>query len=198
MDTHQLITICLYSALVLIVPGPTNTLLFSSGISVGLTRTLPLLFAEGAGYVIAISAWGVSLLAFAVAHPQILSVIKLACASYLLLLAAKMWARGTLEEDRRSKPVTWHDVVVATLLNPKAFLLASTAFPLQAFQNVGNGAVAFGAFLLVLVPIGAGWASLGRVTRILASGPRHITALFRSASVLLVLFSASLLYSVVK
>ncbi|WP_249190492.1 MULTISPECIES: LysE family translocator [unclassified Burkholderia] len=198
MDTHQLITIGLYSALVLIVPGPTNTLLFSSGISVGLTRTLPLLLAEGAGYVIAVSVWGVSLLAFAVAHPQILSLIKLACASYLLLLAAKMWARGRLEENQRSKPVTWHDVIVATLLNPKAFLLASTVFPLQAFRDANNGSVAFGAFLSVLVPIGVGWASLGRVTRILASRPRHITALFRSASVLLILFSGSLLYSLVK
>ncbi|MFP3711061.1 LysE family transporter, partial [Paraburkholderia sp. SIMBA_009] len=87
--------------------GPTNTLLFSSGISVGLARTLPLVLAEAAGYVIAISVWGVSLLAFAAQHPHVLSVIKLACSSYLLLLAAKMWTRGRLEEDQRPKAVTW-------------------------------------------------------------------------------------------
>ncbi|MBN3781380.1 LysE family translocator [Burkholderia sp. Ac-20345] len=189
---------CLYSALVLIVPGPTNTLLFSSGIGVGLARTLPLLLAEGTGYVISISVWGVSLLAFAVEHPQVLSVIKVACASYLLLLAAKMWTRGRLVEDQRPKTVTWRDVFVATLLNPKAFLLASAAFPLRAFHDANNWAVAFCAFLLVLLPVGTGWASLGCVTRILASGPRHITALLRSASVLLVLFSGTLLYSLVK
>lgn len=198
MDTHQLMTMCFYALLVLIVPGPTNTLLFSSGISVGLARTLPLVLAEAAGYVIAISVWGVSLLAFAVQHPQVLSVIKVACSSYLLLLAAKMWTRGGLEEDQRPKAVTRRDLFVATLLNPKAFLLASTAFPLQAFHDANSGAVAFCVFLLILVPIGTGWASLGRVTRILASGPRNITAVLRSASVLLVLFSGTLLYSLVK
>ncbi|OXI60243.1 lysine transporter LysE [Burkholderia sp. AU27893] len=191
-------TMCFYAALVLVVPGPTNTLLFSSGISVGLARTLPLVLAEAAGYVIAISVWGFSLLTFAVAHPHVLTVIKVACSSYLLLLAINMWTQGRMEEDKRAKAVTWRNLFVATLLNPKAFLLASTAFPLQAFHDAGNGVVAFGAFLLVLVPIGTGWASLGRVTSVLASGPRHITTLLRSASMLLVLFSGTLLYSLVK
>ncbi|MDN7490971.1 LysE family transporter [Burkholderia sp. AU45274] len=189
---------CFYAVLVLVVPGPTNTLLFSSGISVGLARTLPLVLAEAAGYVIAISVWGFSLLTFAAAHPHVLTVIKVACSSYLLLLAVNMWTQGRMEEDKLAKVVTWRNLFVATLLNPKAFLLASTAFPLQAFHDAGNGVVAFGAFLLVLVPIGTGWASLGRVTSVLASGPRHITTLLRSASMLLVLFSGTLLYSLVK
>ncbi|KVL31031.1 LysE family translocator [Burkholderia sp. MSMB1835] len=191
-------TMCFYAVLVLIVPGPTNTLLFSSGISMGLARTLPLVLAEATGYVVAISIWGIALLAFAAQHPQVLSLIKVACASYLLLLAAKMWTRGRLEEDRRPKAVTRWNLFIATLLNPKAFLLASTAFPLKAFHDANSGAVAFCVFLLILMPIGTGWASLGRVISILASGPRHITALLRSASVLLVLFSGTLLYSLVK
>ncbi|WP_269146623.1 LysE family translocator [Burkholderia cepacia] len=124
--------------MVLIVPGPTNMLLFSSGISLGLARTLPLLLAEGSGYVVSISVWGVSLLAFDVEHPQFLSMIKLACASYLLLLAAKMWTRSRLEGDQCPKTVTWWDVSVATLLNPKAFLLASAAFPIQAFHDANS------------------------------------------------------------
>ncbi|WP_176045601.1 LysE family translocator [Burkholderia sp. BCC1644] len=198
LDIHQLVTMGFYTVLVLIVPGPTNTLLFSSGISVGLARTLPLVLAEAAGYVTAISVWGMSLLALAVQHPQVLSAIKIACSSYLLLLAAKMWTRGRLEDDQRPKAVTRRDMFVATLLNPKAFLLASTAFPLQAFHDANHGVAAFGTFLLILVPVGAGWASLGRVTGILASGPSQITALLRSASLLLVLFSGTLLYSAVK
>ena len=124
------------------------------------------MLAEAAGYVIAISVWGFSLLTFAAAHPHVLTVIKVACSSYLLLLAVNMWTQGRMEEDKRAKAVTWRNLFVATLLNPKAFLLASTAFPLQAFHDAGNGVVAFGAFLLVLVPIGTGWASLGRVTSV--------------------------------
>lgn len=198
MNSHQLMTMCFYTILVLIVPGPTNTLLFSSGISVGLARTLPLVLAEAAGYVIAVSVWGVSLLAFAAQHPHVLSVIKLACSSYLLLLAAKMWTRGRLEEDQRAKAVTWRNLLVATLLNPKAFLLASTAFPWQTFHDSSSAAQAFGVFLLVLIPVGTGWASLGRATRMLASGSHHVTAVLRLSSMVLVLFSGTVLYSLVK
>ena len=44
---------------ILLTPGPTNTLLASSGIETGVKKSLKLIPAEVVGYFIAISAWGV-------------------------------------------------------------------------------------------------------------------------------------------
>ena len=43
---------------ILLTPGPTNTLLASSGVQVGVRKSLRLIPAESIGSIIAISAWG--------------------------------------------------------------------------------------------------------------------------------------------
>jgi len=53
---------------VLITPGPTNTLLASAGLRQGLQRSLPLIAAELAGYLASISVWGRFLAQAAHAH----------------------------------------------------------------------------------------------------------------------------------
>lgn len=46
------------ASLILMMPGPTNTLLMTSGYTCGPAKTLPLIATEAFGYSIAISAWG--------------------------------------------------------------------------------------------------------------------------------------------
>ncbi|MBN3507083.1 hypothetical protein JYB36_35165 [Burkholderia cenocepacia] len=54
---EALLKMSMYVSLVPIVPGPTNTLLLSSGLKVRLRGTWPLIVAEALGYAIAIAGW---------------------------------------------------------------------------------------------------------------------------------------------
>ncbi|WP_246727453.1 hypothetical protein [Agrobacterium sp. MA01] len=79
--------------LLLLTPGPTNTLLAVSGATRGLKASLPLIGAECAGYLTAI----VPLVFFAapllIDQPAAALGIKLASTLWVLLLAARLWIR---------------------------------------------------------------------------------------------------------
>ncbi|WP_345891892.1 LysE family translocator [Burkholderia sp. Ap-962] len=184
-----------YVSLVLIVPGPTNTLLLSAGLKAGIRDTWPLVGAEAAGYVVAISAWGFFLLTLVAGNTWMLSAIKLLSAGFIFFLALKMWSRGPKLREFSSGPVSTRDLFLATLTNPKALLFASTLFPLSAFGSASQFACTIGVFLLVLVPIGIGWACLGGLLTSSRTWADRASTLLRCASLVLLMFSATLFYS---
>ncbi|RKP44342.1 LysE family translocator [Trinickia fusca] len=192
-----LLKMSLYVSLVLLMPGPTNTLLLSSGLKVGVRRTLPLLVAEALGYLVSIAVWGFFLCALAAGRPWLYAAIKLLSSAYILWLAIKMWATSRSPQQLAAGPVGFRDLFVATLTNPKALLFASTLFPLEAFTSAAQYARTAAVFLAVLVPIGIVWASLGKL---MSGGRTASTArtrtLLRLASLVLVAFSGLLVYSV--
>ncbi|WP_296357460.1 LysE family translocator [Ramlibacter sp.] len=191
-----LIKMAFYVSLVLVCPGPTNTLLLSSGLKVGWRATLPLVLAEAAGYAVSISLWGLALLSFATTRPWLMDAIKLASSAYILWLGIKMWVTSRTLHTDESGPVSFRDVFIATLMNPKALLFASTMFPLEAFQSVGYLGRALLVFMIVVAPIGIGWSSLGSLLTSQRSLAAHTSTFLRLASLVLLTFSGSLAYSV--
>nr|WP_177318127.1 LysE family translocator [Burkholderia ubonensis] len=184
-----------YVSLVLIVPGPTNTLLLSAGLKAGIRDTWPLVASEAAGYVIAISMWGFFLHALAAGNNWMLIGIKLLSSGFIFYLAVKMWTKGPKLHDLARGPVSKRDLFFATLMNPKALLFASTLFPLAAFRSVSQFAIAIGVFLVVLVPIGVGWSSLGGLLTSNRNWADRASTLLRCASIVLLMFSGTLVYS---
>jgi threonine/homoserine/homoserine lactone efflux protein len=191
-----LLRMALYVSLVLIVPGPTNTLLLSSGLKVGVRRTAPLVAAEALGYVAGISLWGFCLSAVSGEQPWLPAAIKLASSLYILYLAAKIWRQSGALQHVMASPVSLRDMFATTLMNPKALLFASTLFPLQAFQSAGDFAWSMAVFLTVLVPIAVGWSYLGVLLTARRTWAPHTPKLLRAASMVLVMFSGTLVYSV--
>lgn len=186
------------SALVLLMPGPTNTLLLSSGATVGFLRTLKLIAAEMAGYLVAISAWGFFLMGLSHHAPWTAAIIKCLAAGYVAWMAVKVW-NIHLHVDGDNK-IEAQNVLVTTLLNPKAFVFASYIMPAATFTSAVVFSYAMLAFFSALLPVSVCWCLAGNMliskgSLVPGMNPQHV---FRCASLVLCLFSLTLFYDVVR
>ena len=154
---------------ILATPGPTNTLLATAGAASGLRRSLPLVPAELAAYLIAILTIGFLDSPLISNVPMLATALRLAVAVYLAVLALRLWRRGAVDivQGRLVRP---RDVFVTTLLNPKAVIFATGVIPLHH----PDSSAYLAAFCLVLVCVSVSWIGIGVVIgrgMLRASGP---------------------------
>ena len=160
------LTFFLATYFLLAVPGPTNTLLATSGAAIGIARSLHLLVAELAGYLLAIALLRLALGPLVSDIPVAALVLRVAVTVYILGLAFMLWRVNT-RELRDGAAVTFGQVLLATLLNPKALVFAFLLQPLEA------GPLEllpwFGVIAFQILTAGAAWiilvATLGRSAR---------------------------------
>lgn len=111
---------------VLAIPGPTNALLLTSGATVGIRQSLPLLLAEAAGYGISVAiVWTAADFVSSV-MPTARIVLSGAVGLYLFALAVALWRTRVAAGAR---VVLWRQVFVTTLLNPKVLVFALGIIP---------------------------------------------------------------------
>lgn len=173
--------------MLLLTPGPTNTLLAIAGASGGFRRSTPLIAAENLGYLITI----VPLVAFAgpflADHPVAASVLKLCSAAWITLLALKLWVTPLGAVEERSL-ITFRQVFVTTMLNPKALIFGIALLPNGGLvQTLPRLAV----FAVIVAVVASFWLSAGASILRLAS--RRFPSLFcRVAASFLMVFAVSL------
>lgn len=177
------------ASLILMMPGPTNTLLMASGYTCGPARTLPLIATEALGYSIAISAWGFVLIELSARYAGIGTAVKLLCAIYLAYLAVRIASTKLLASESRRSAVSSKSLLTATLLNPKAFLFASVVFPREVYGTAELYSWALLSFVLIVVQIGFAWAWLGQAVR---TAPSHAMQLWMPKLIGLSLLSFSI------
>lgn len=168
----------------LCTPGPTNTLLATSGAVVGVRRSLPLLLAELVGYLFAILTIRLALKPF-FETPSISVGFKVLVALYLAYTAIKLWTVPAA--TARSVVRTWN-VFATTLLNPKAFVFAIGIIPNDAIHV----APYFAAFSTCVTTVGFLWLVFGRV-----AGAQFGLLVPRIASVALGGFASLIIVSIV-
>ncbi len=163
-------------------PGPTNTLMATAGALNGPRRAWPFLFAELGAYLIAILAIRLALAPLLHDHPAIMVGIKIGVALYLVWLAIKLWRRpaSTLTQQRR---VSFRDVFVTTLFNPKALIFALTLIPRGAEGLVYY----FAGFAVLVLLAGGAWMLLG--AGLAAATGKYPRLLPRTAAVALTAFA---------
>ncbi|CAI3157605.1 MULTISPECIES: LysE family translocator [Acinetobacter] len=182
-------------ATILLTPGPTNTLLASSGVQVGLRKSVKLIPAEVLGYVISISAWGMLIGKVSTTLPLLPPILKLLSACYIIFLAIKLWHTANQEVELNQPTIRTRELFCATLLNPKALLFASAIFPVAAWSDFHIYMIHMMAYLALITPIALFWIFLGSLLASKKVAWLNQTNLQKTASLVLVSFSIPISYS---
>ncbi|AOU92708.1 LysE family translocator [Achromobacter ruhlandii] len=186
------------TAAILLTPGPTNTLLAAAGLARGFRRAAPLVGFELAGYLTGITTWGLFLVSAQAVYPWIGIVVRIASSVYLAYVAVRIWCAAGEDVANRKEPIGPYALFVATLLNPKGLVFASTLFPAHAFEHLPGYLAAMGQFIGLLVPIAFVWIKFGAVLAGQRIGFINPERLQRTAALVIGVFSVSIVGSAVR
>lgn len=152
------------SLALLATPGPTNTLLATSGAARGFRASLTLLWGELLGYMLSISVLIAAVGPVLAAMPAVGLALRVAICLYLLHLAWSFWTHGEAQiVDAR--PVTVRRVLVTTLLNPKAAIFAFVLIPPGMSGDLAASLPWMGPLCGLIAAVGASWIALGAAMR---------------------------------
>jgi threonine/homoserine/homoserine lactone efflux protein len=165
-------------------PGPTNTLLATSGALAGVRRSLPLIVAEVAGYLLAIATLSLLLGEVMQTHAWLRTLLRAMIALYLVHAAWVLWRRGAAPAGSDGKAIGFDRVFVTTLFNPKALVFAFGVIPLSAPDAVAYVAAFVGFVVLAALSWIFVGASVGR-----AAGGANGRIVPRISAVVLMLFA---------
>lgn len=147
--------------LLLLAPGPTNTLLFRAGLLFGFRASWTLALTECPAYLLQVSLWGVALLYLAAYSPWALKSAQLAAACYLLYVSYKLWQRKNSVINPGSDRFSRLYFFWLTVMNPKGLLIVSFIAPVGTFATLPGYAGFMATLALVGIPVGAAWIVLG-------------------------------------
>ena len=160
MTTPWVFLACLLA--ILLTPGPTNALLWSSGALRGLRASLPLLAVELGGYLVGVGTWRLLGEGLLRAAPQLGLALKLLAAAYLVFLAWRLWRQPQPAPDAEP-PVGPRHLFITTLLNPKGAVFAFGVFP--HFDGAAAALPYVLLFTATVPTIGALWIGFGQALR---------------------------------
>lgn len=149
-----MIDLTLAVLVLLITPGPTNTLLFLAGAERGWRSALRLIPAELAGYLVMVVP--LALVGVAVLHdaPRARALVAIAAGLWVAWLAIKLWLPQT--GRRGGQRVSTALVFTTTMLNPKALIFGLVLLPSP--DALGPHLVLFST---LVVAVATGWAGFG-------------------------------------
>jgi threonine/homoserine/homoserine lactone efflux protein len=181
---------CYAQLTLLLVPGPTNSLMAASGASVGVLRSLPLLLFELAGYEASVAILRGFVAPEIARSPLAPRILRAIAALYLLCLAVMLWR---VRWSAGTRLVRGHHMFVTTLLNPKTLITSLVLWPVGRTAPAAPWLVLTGLLPLVATV----WISLGAfATR--SGWPRLAGAVPKLASAALSVFAALLLGSLLR
>ena len=192
IDTSQ--ALFLFEVLgVLALPGPTNSLLFVSGVTRGFQASLNLVLAELGAYLLSLSALVFVLVPASQSHSVISHLLHLLCSTYLVYVAYWLWRSGE-RGVRASHPITFPRVFLTTLVNPKNLIFAFGVFPVPSAPFEGMIPY-FASFSVICAGVACCWIAAGMVLHSTGAHKLHLNWFYRGEACLLVGFAVLILFS---
>jgi threonine/homoserine/homoserine lactone efflux protein len=191
------IAFLLASLALLATPGPTNTLLATSGAAAGFVPSLRLILAEQAGYAISICALALLVLPLVGGAPMVSVFLRLACGAYLIWSAVHLWREGS-SALASGQPVSFRRVFVTTLLNPKGIVFAIVIVPYLGERRIVEALPYLAGLGLLMVAVAAAWIASGAALRAGASGRIEPGLIRKAGAAVLALFGVLLSVSVLQ
>ncbi len=148
MSHATLLAFALFAFAASITPGPNNLMLLASGANFGFRATVPHLLGVASGFLLLVASVGLGLAAVFVRWPWIYAGMRWVGAAYMLYLA---WRIATAPRPHASgsrgsasQPMSFLGAVAFQWVNPKAWLMAVSAF--STYIPASRG---------LLIPLGA-------------------------------------------
>lgn len=148
----------------LLAPGPTNTLLATSGAAAGFKRSLHLIGAMVTGYLVSTVVIALVVAPLVRTSTMLDIALRIGCGAYLLYAAWKLWQEGATSLAS-AEPVKFRRVLVATLLNPKSIVFAYVIVPYLTLTQLRDALPYLGALAVMGVLVGASWIGVGAAVR---------------------------------
>jgi threonine/homoserine/homoserine lactone efflux protein len=167
MPLDTLFAFSMFALVTSITPGPNNFMLLASGVNFGFRNSIPHMLGISSGFFVMVLAVGFGLAEIFANFPWVYGLLKWVGAIYMLYLAWCIATSGPLEDARSQgrspKPLSFSGAALFQWVNPKAWIMAVSAFSTYVPASSGFVAVASTAFLFALVnlPSVGVWALFG-------------------------------------
>lgn len=137
MIIDNLLPLLLFSFISAVTPGPNNIMIMTSGLNYGIRASLPHCLGICIGFPILVLAIGFGVSIIFNQYPVMYTLIKIAGIGYLFFLSWKIaTATNTSNNNQPSKPLTFMQAALFQWLNPKAWVMATSAF--ATFSQTGS------------------------------------------------------------
>jgi threonine/homoserine/homoserine lactone efflux protein len=164
MSHPTLLAFALFAFAASITPGPNNLMLLASGANFGFRASVPHLLGVACGFMLLVASVGFGLAAVFARLPWAYAAMRWVGAGYLLYLAWRIARQAPPDPSApgatEAQPMSFRGAVAFQWINPKAWLMAVSAF--STYVPVTHGAwVLLGAVLLfgvINLPSITAWA----------------------------------------
>jgi len=186
VDVAALVTLAFVAS---ITPGPNNLMLLASGMNHGTRKSLPHLAGVSLGFAFLIFVIAVGLGTVFERYDSVELALRVVGGAYLAYLAWKIFNTSAVAtSNSEAAPMTFVQAAVFQWVNPKAWVMATTA---SSTLLVGTGSVVAGAatltsgFWVVGLPCISTWMFSGVFASRWAHNARRLRVINRTLGVLL-------------